>query len=83
VHSEVGILQQPDWEGYLQLAIELKWVEVGMMVCKFAGDISNRIWVHGQDHGGSGDYGRYTVPDVRRKIEQLVWSDVERRYIRR
>jgi len=80
--TEVANLQPPDWEGYMQLAIELAWVETGMMVFGFAGDIPQRIWEQGQDYGGSGEAGRYIEEDVRMKLEDLVWRDVERRYMR-
>ena len=77
----VANLRPPDWEGYMQLALELKWVETGMVICGFAGDIPHRIWEQGQDYGGSGEAGKYTEQDVRRKLDVLVWREVELRYV--
>ena len=78
----VANLRPPNWEGYMQLALELKWVETGMVICGFAGDIPHRIWEQGQDYGGSGEAGKYTEEDVRRKLEGLVWTEVELKYTR-
>ena len=76
-------LDVPDWEGYMLLALELKWLETGMVVGGFGGDVVERIWEAEEDRGGTGRGGRYTEEDVRRRLEARVWLEVERRFLRR
>jgi len=81
--EELERLDVPDWEGYMLLALELKWLETGMEVGAFGGDVVERIWQAGDDLGGTGEEGRYTGEDVRRRVEGRVWAEVERRFLRR
>lgn len=78
--AELRGLRPPDWEGYMLLALELKWLETGMVVCGFGGDLVEQVWTRGQDRGGSGEGGRYVEWDVRRRLEGLVWEGVKGRF---
>ncbi|KAF8416812.1 hypothetical protein EV426DRAFT_701334 [Tirmania nivea] len=81
--EELERLDTPDWEGYMLLALELKWLETGMVVGGFGGDMVERIWEAREDRGGTGREGRYTAEDVRRRMEGRIWAEVERRFLRR
>ena len=81
--EELEGLNVSDWEGYMLFALELKWLETGMVVGAFGGDVVERIWEAGEDRGGTGAQGRYTGQDVRRRLEGGVWAEVERKFLRR
>ncbi|KAF8469464.1 hypothetical protein BDZ91DRAFT_53039 [Kalaharituber pfeilii] len=78
---ELDRTRPPDWERYMVLAVELKWVETGLCVGGFEGDILDRVWENGHDRAGSGVGGRYVERDVKRLLEEVVWRDVARRFL--
>ncbi|KAI5799105.1 hypothetical protein DFH27DRAFT_611489 [Peziza echinospora] len=81
-NEKLGRLAPPDWKGYMILAMELQWLELGMTVFALGGNggILEALWVFGEDRGGSGEEGRYTREDVKRQLDALVWQPMRYRF---